>query len=255
MPQSSMPISVGRPVTDVAAVPALAARALTAGYGGPPAIEDVDFRAEAGRITALLGPNGAGKSTVLRTLTGVLRPHRGCVHLYGDDVTGRPPEELVRRGIAYVPQAANVFETLTVRENLEVGGSARASGLRDRLERMLVLFPDLRPALRRVAGTLSGGERSMLAVARGLMAGPSVLLLDEPCAGLSPSVRGDTWRHITAARAAGVAVVVVEQDARGALAHADWAWIMALGRIRLNGAGRDLLYDERVVDLYVGRTA
>jgi ABC-type branched-subunit amino acid transport system ATPase component len=240
-------------VPEGAAPAALAARALTAGYEGSPIIEDVDFHAECGKITALLGPNGAGKSTLLNTLAGVVRPSRGRVYLRGVDVTGRPTEQLVRDGVAYVPQVANVFERLTVLENLEIGGYVRASGLRERMEHLLMLFPDLRAALRRPARTLSGGQRSMLAIARGLMIDPSVLLLDEPCAGLSPALQDQVWRHITAVRDAGIAVVVVEQDTRRTLAHADWVHVMAMGRHRLSGSGRDLLHDDRVVDLYIGR--
>jgi branched-chain amino acid transport system ATP-binding protein len=231
----------------------LAVRGLTAGYGGPPIIEGVDVRAERGKVTALVGPNGAGKSTVLKTVAGIVPPSGGHVHLYGEDVTGCRPEQLVRKGLAYMPQAANVFEALTVRENLEMGGYTRTSGVRERTEELLALFTDLKPALARPARTLSGGQRSMLAMARALMADPSVLLLDEPCAGLSPASELEVWKHIDKVRQSGVAVVVVGQNTRGTLVHADWAYIMALGKTRREGPGRELLHDPELIELYIGR--
>ena len=234
---------------------ALAVHGLTAGYGGPAVIEGVDLRAEPRKITALVGPNGAGKSTLLKTVAGIVRPSRGHVHLHQEDITGRRPEQLVRKGLAYMPQVANVFEELTVRENLEMGGYVRRSGLRERIEALLVLFPDLRPALRRPARTLSGGQRTMLAMARALMVDPSVVLLDEPCAGLSPAFEAEVWRHIDTVRQAGVAVVMVGQNTRGTLAHADWAYILVAGKNRREGPGRDLLHDHELIDLYIGRAS
>jgi len=233
--------------------PVLMVQGLTAGYWGPPIVDDVTFEAARGQITALVGPNGAGKSTLLKAVAGVIAPSRGCVVVNGADVTGEPPEHLVRRGIAYVPQVLNIFTGLTVLENLELGGYVRTSGLRERMEELCRVFPDLGAARRRPARTLSGGQRSMLAIARGLMVDPSVLLLDEPTAGLSPTVQAAVWRQIDTVREMGVAVVVVGQNTRATLAHADWAYVMALGRNRLQGSGQDLLRDERVVSLYVGR--
>ncbi|HKX18040.1 MAG TPA: ABC transporter ATP-binding protein [bacterium] len=233
--------------------PVLAVQGLTAGYGGPPIIENVEFKAEPGKITALVGPNGAGKSTLLKAVAGIVRPSGGHVYLNGTEVTGQPPERLVRRGIAYVPQVANVFPGLTVLENLEMGGYVRHSGLRERVEQLLGLFPDLRTALRRPARTLSGGQRSMLAMARGLMVDPAVLLLDEPSAGLSPIFQAAVWEQIKKVRDTGVAVAVVEQNTRRTLQHADWAYVMVLGKNRLEGPGRHLLNDEEVVNLYIGR--
>jgi branched-chain amino acid transport system ATP-binding protein len=240
--------------TDAGASPAaLVVRGLTAGYGGPPIVDDVSVEAHQGAITAIVGPNGAGKSTLLKAIAGLIRPTAGRVFVRGSEVTGTPAERLARRGLAYVPQVANVFPDLTVRENLEMGGYTRTSGLRERVEQLLELFPDLRAAGGRRASTLSGGERTMLAMGRGLMVDPAVLILDEPSAGLSPRFQGLVWERIEQVSRTGVAVLVVEQNTRETLRHARWAYVLVLGKNRLEGPGRELLNDEEVVDLYVGR--
>src|SRR5580693_3684961 len=238
-----------------AATPAVAAldvAGLTAGYGGPPIIENVGVRAHRGAITAIVGPNGAGKSTLLKAIAGVIRPKAGTVLVEGRNVTGLPSEKLVRRGIAYVPQVANVFPQLSVHENLEMGGYIRRHGVQDRAEELYQLFPDLKLAHKRRAETLSGGQRTMLAMARGLMVDPAVLLLDEPSAGLSPKFQSAVWERIEQVRATNVAVVVVEQNTRETLRHAQWAYVLVLGKNRLDGRGRDLLHNDEVVNLYVG---
>lgn len=225
---------------------------LSAGYGGPPIVEAVNLDARRGAITALVGPNGAGKSTLLKAIAGVVRISAGQITIQGRDVTGLPPEKLVRSGLAYVPQVANVFPSLTIRENLEMGGYVRRGDVRPRIEEMFRLFPDLRAAATRPARTLSGGQRNMLALARGLMVEPAVLLIDEPTAGLAPRYESVVWDHVLAVRDTGVAVVVVEQNTRRTLGHADWAYLLTLGRIRVQGTGQDLLGNEEVVELYVG---
>jgi branched-chain amino acid transport system ATP-binding protein len=237
----------------VSAEAALVVRELTAGYGGPPIVERVSIEARRGAVTAVVGPNGAGKSTLLKAIAGLIRPASGRVLVDGTDVTGSPVERVVRRGIAYVPQVGNVFPDLTVRENLEMGGYVRAGGVRERIEQVFALFPDLREASRRRAGTLSGGQRTMLAMGRGLMVDPVVLILDEPSAGLSPRFQRLVWERIEQVRETGVAVLVVEQNTRETLRHAQWAYVLVLGRNRLEGTGRDLLSDQEVVDLYIGR--
>jgi len=226
---------------------------VTAGYGGAPVISDVSLRTRAGQITAIVGPNGAGKSTLLKALVGIIRMSSGSVQLNGKDVTGVATEKLVRRGISYVPQVANVFSGLTVRENLEMGGFCLKAGLSERLEELCQLFPDLTGALKRKAGTLSGGQRTMLAMARGLMLDPTVLVLDEPSAGLSPIFQGMLWEQIAKIAATGVSILVVEQNTRRTLKHADWAYIMVMGKNQLDGPAQELAGDEAVVDLYVGR--
>ncbi len=240
----------GPPASNVVA--ALDVIGLTAGYGGAPIIENVSIRAHRGSITAIVGPNGAGKSTLLKAIAGVISSKAGTVTVEGRDATGLPSEQLVRRGIAYVPQVANVFPQLTVHENLEMGGYSRRHGMHERAEELYRLFPDLKLAHRRHAETLSGGQRTMLAMARGLMVDPAVLLLDEPSAGLSPKFQAAVWERIEQVRATNVAVVIVEQNTRETLRHAQWAYVLTLGRNRLDGRGRDLLHNDEVVNLYVG---
>lgn len=234
-------------------VVALSIQGLTAGYGGPPIIEQVSLMARRGTITAIVGPNGAGKSTLLKAVAGLIRPTAGKVFVEGKEVTNLPAERLVRRGIAYVPQVENTFPDLTVRENLDMGGYVRKSGVRERIEQLFLLFPDLKLASHRRANTLSGGQRTMLALARGLMVDPAVLILDEPSAGLSPKFQGLIWERIEQIRATNVAVLIVEQNTRETLRHAQWAYVLVLGRNRLEGTGHDLLENDEVVDLYVGR--
>ncbi len=232
--------------------PYLVINDLTAGYGGPPIIEEISLEARPGAITAIVGPNGAGKSTLMKAIAGVVRPSSGEVKVCGQVTTGLTADKLVRRGMAYVPQVANVFPSLTVVENLEMGAYNRKSGVRERIEELYKLFPDLRPAARRPARTLSGGQRNMLAMARGLMSDPKVLLVDEPTAGMAPKFEAAVWQHIVQVRQTGVAVVVVEQNTRRTLTHADWAYVLVLGRNRLSGSPTQLLNDEEVVALYIG---
>ncbi len=231
----------------------LRAEGVTAGYGGPPIIEDISLAVHARRITAIVGPNGAGKSTLLKALSGVLRASRGEVYVRGEKTTNIPPEKLVKRGLGYVPQVSNIFPDLTVRENLEMGAYTRRHGVHKRLGELCELFPDLGVALRRRAGLLSGGQRSMLAMARALMLEPVVMLLDEPSAGLSPLLQAALWEQIEKIAATGVGICVVEQNTRRTLRHAHWGYILVLGRNRLDGPAQELLHDENVVELYVGR--
>lgn len=233
--------------------PALDVQGVTAGYGGSPVIEGVSLTVAAGHITAVVGPNGAGKSTLLKSLAGLVKLSGGTVRVAGKDISGTSTERLVGLGISYVPQVANIFPGMTVRENLEMGGYRRRLGLRERIDAMCDLFPDLRPALGRKAGTLSGGQRSMLAMARGLMVDPVVMLLDEPSAGLSPIFQTALWEQIQRIAQTGVGICVVEQNTRRTLKYADWGYVLVLGRNRIDGPARDLLDNDEVVNLYVGR--
>lgn len=240
---------MSEPAADVV----LRADGVTAGYGGPPIIEDVSVVVRAGKITAIVGPNGAGKSTLLKAVSGVLKMSRGEVYVLGKAATNLPPEKLVKRGLGYVPQVSNIFPDLTVRENLEMGGYTRRGGVRQRIDELCELFPDLGLSLRRRAAMLSGGQRGMLAMARALMLEPAVMLLDEPSAGLSPLLQGALWEQIEKVAATGVGICVVEQNTRRTLRHAHWGYILVLGRNRLDGPAQQLLQDESVVELYVGR--
>jgi branched-chain amino acid transport system ATP-binding protein len=240
-------MSEGQPVE------VLSAAGVTAGYGGQPVIEDISLSVYAGKITAIVGPNGAGKSTLLKAISGVIKVLAGDTYVLGERTTNLPPEKLVRRKLGYVPQVSNVFPDLTVRENLEMGAYIRHSGVPERIDEICDLFTDLRPALRRRAGLLSGGQRGMLAMARSLMLDPAVMLLDEPSAGLSPLLQGTLWAQIEKVAATGVGICVVEQNTRLTLRHAHWGYILVLGRNRMDGPASDLLSDEKVVDLYIGR--
>jgi ABC-type branched-subunit amino acid transport system ATPase component len=233
--------------------PYLVIDGLTAGYGGPPIIEGICLEARPGAITAIVGPNGAGKSTLMKAIAGVVRPSGGEIRVCGKVTTGLAADRLVRHGMSYVPQVANVFPSLTVLENLEMGAYMRkSSSVRARVEELYQLFPDLRTAARRPARTLSGGQRNMLAMARGLMSDPKVLLVDEPTAGMAPKFETAVWEHIVQIRQTGVAVVVVEQNTRRTLTYADWAYVLVLGRNRLSGPPDELLEDKEVVELYIG---
>jgi ABC-type branched-subunit amino acid transport system ATPase component len=226
---------------------------VTAGYGGSPIVENVSLDVRKGHITAIVGPNGAGKSTLLKAISGVIKTTSGHVFVLGQETTNLPPEKMVRRKLAYVPQVANIFPDLTVRENLEMGGYTRKHGVAQRIDELGELFPDLKKSHRRKAGALSGGQRSMLAMARGLMLDPEVMLLDEPSAGLSPILQSALWEQIEKVMTTGVGICVVEQNTRRSLRHAQWGYVMVLGKNRLDGPAEQLLHDEEVIDLYVGR--
>src|SRR5260221_1490184 len=193
---------------------ALSAGGLPAGRGGPSIIDQVNLTARRGAITAIVGPNGAGKSTLLKAVAGLIQPTAGRVCVKGKEVTGQPVETLVRRGIAYVPQVENVFPDLTIRENLDMGGYVRKSGVRERVEQLFILFPDLKVSAHRRASTLSGGQRTMLAPARGLMIDPAVLILDEPSAGLSPRFQGLILERIEPIKSTHAAGLIVGQNTR-----------------------------------------
>ncbi len=191
-------------------------------------------------MTVMVGPNGAGKSTALKAIFGLLRPMRGRVNLAGRDVAGWPPHRVARAGMGYVPQVNNVFPTLTIRENLEMGAFTRSDDIRSRMADVLGMFPDLRQAVRKPAGVLSGGQRNMLGIARALMLDPRVLLLDEPTAGLAPTYVARIWERVAAIAATGTAVVVVEQNVALALDHADWAYVLIAGENFMDGPAREV---------------
>jgi branched-chain amino acid transport system ATP-binding protein len=235
-------------------VPALATRGLVAGYGDIPVVRDVSISVRPGQVAALVGPNGAGKSTLLKAILGIARVMGGSVLLDGADVTGRPLEQLARRGIGYVPQGDDTFDTLRVSENLDMGGyllgkAARAA----RALEVLEVFPHLRPRLRQYVGTMSGGERKMTAVARALMLSPRVLILDEPTAGLSPELTQVVLSgQVRLLADAGHAVLLVEQKAHAALALADWAYVLVRGAVVMSAPAASVLADAGVGELFLG---
>jgi neutral amino acid transport system ATP-binding protein len=207
-----------------------------------------------GEIVTVVGPNGAGKSTLIKTVFGLLKPRAGEVRLRGEDITGAKPHTITRRGMNYVPQLENVFPSLTVEENLEVG-SLDTSRTREQIDRMYGLFPRLGERRRQDVGTMSGGERQMVAMARALMTDPQVLLLDEPSAGLAPAFVEAIFEKISDVNRAGVTIVMVEQNARRALAMSDRGYVLDVGKNAFEGKGKELLADEKVAQLYLGGTA
>lgn len=234
--------------------PSLRAEGITAGYGGVPVIRDVSIAVGPSEIVAVIGPNGAGKSTLLKSLVGILRVSSGHVVLGEDDVTNRQPDEMARHGVGYVPQVNDIFEPLTVLENLEMGGYLLSGArLHGRIREVGEVFPALPPMLKRRADKLSGGERKMLAIARVLMLDPSVLILDEPTANLSPKLADNLLRE-QVKRLAGVgkAVLLVEQRARAALQIANWTSVLVSGQTRLEGTPEDLLRREDFEELFLG---
>lgn len=232
---------------------ALLVEDLSAGYGKSPIIKDVKLEARNGVATVIIGPNGAGKSTLLKAIFGLIPVFSGKVKVFGEEVRGLSTNHLVKRGMAYVPQNNNVFPSLTVQENLELGGYVHAAILHEKMESVFTMFPDLRKAARRAAGTLSGGQRNMLAMGRALMSDPSVLLLDEPTAGLSPAYTKVVWEHIRKIAQLGKAVVVVEQNATTALSMADWAYLLVAGQNREEGVAAELLQRPDIGKLFLGK--
>ena len=207
-------------------------------------------------IVSIIGPNGAGKSTLLKALFGLVNIRSGRATLLGDEITNERPNRLVARGMAYVPQRENIFPTLSVRENLEVGAFTVRAKTRERIETMYGLFPRLKERSGQAAGTLSDGERQMVALARALMPSPSVILLDEPSAGLAPLVVQEVFDTVRRIRDEGdVAVLLVEQNARKALAMSDRGYVLDMGKDSITGTGRELMDDPKVVELYLGGAA
>jgi branched-chain amino acid transport system ATP-binding protein len=231
---------------------ALVVEGLSVSYGRVRAVRDVSFRAPAGSLVTLVGANGAGKTSTLSAVAGLLKPRTGRVTFLGDDVTRVPAHRLVGAGLVLVPEGREILAALTVHENLQLGGWQRPGNDAERIEEMYRLFPVLADRRGAAAGSLSGGEQQMLAIARALVAEPKVLLMDEPSMGLAPRIVDDVFRVITEIRATGTTVVLVEQNARRALRVADYGYVMETGEVVHEGSGADLLADERVVQAYLG---
>lgn len=232
--------------------PILDAHDVVTGYGEVDILHGVSGYVLPGEMVAIIGPNGAGKSTFLRAIFGLLPVRAGRVIWQGEDISNRRPDQLVQRGLSYVPQVENVFPSLTVLENLEMGAFVSKNGFSERAEQVFALFPDLAGRRGEVAGRLSGGQRQMLALARALMLEPKLLLLDEPSASLSPKMVGLIFDRIQVINQTGTSILLVEQNARQALSICHRAYVLAQGENRLEGPAQSLLESEEVGKLYLG---
>ncbi len=225
---------------------------LTGGYGGPDILQGCAIAAERGEITVVVGPNGAGKSTAMRALFGMLNLRSGTVRLDGEDITALAPQARAHKGMGFVPQTDNVFRSMTVQENLEMGAFVRDDDISGTLDEVYGLFPALRDKRRQPAGELSGGQRQQVAIGRALMNRPRALMLDEPSAGVSPIVTRELFERILDISRSGVAVLIVEQNARQALELADKGYVLVQGRNRFTGTGQMLLANPEVRKSFLG---
>jgi len=230
----------------------LEAKNLTSGYGETDILRDVSIKLEEEEIVSIIGPNGAGKSTLLKTIFGILRPRHGAVRLRDEKITGLSPDKIVRKGMSYVPQVDNIFPSLTIQENLEMGAFVRTDDYRDRLDEMYDLFPMLKDRRNQKVGSLSGGQRQMVAMGRALMLDPTVLLLDEPSASLAPMLVGMIFEKIVDINRTGVSIIVVEQNARETLKISDRGYVLAMGRKVFEDTGKAILENDEVGKLYLG---
>lgn len=230
----------------------LSATQMTGGYGGADIIEDCEITVEKGEIAVVVGPNGAGKSTAMKAVFGMLQLRKGSVILDGRDITHMAPQDRVRIGMGFVPQNRNVFVSLTVQENLEMGAFIREDDIGEAMEQVFALFPALREKRHQPAGELSGGQRQQVAVGRALMTQPKLLMLDEPTAGVSPIVMDDLFDRILEIARTGIAILMVEQNARQALEIADHGFVMVQGQNRFTDTGKALLANPEVRRSFLG---
>ena len=225
---------------------------LSGGYGEADILHEVSLEIDTGEIVVVIGPNGAGKSTAMKAVFGLLRLSGGSVHLAGEEITNMDPAQVVNRGVCYVPQTNNVFPTLTVQENLEMGAYIRNDDFRPRLLEIYEMFPPLAEKKKQAAGELSGGQRQMVAMGKALMLEPTILMLDEPTAGLSPIYRNEIFQIIRQINASGVPILMVEQNAKQSLAVANRGYVLVDGRNRTTGKGIDLLNDPEIAKMFLG---
>jgi branched-chain amino acid transport system ATP-binding protein len=236
--------------------PLVEAAGIIAGYlPGVNILNGCDLYANEGELVGIIGPNGAGKSTLLKSLFGLVKVRDGIVRLKGEDVTNQRADQLVRAGIGFVPQTNNVFPSLTIEENLQMGAYQRPESFSQRFDFVTNLFPTLGARKKQRAGSLSGGERQMVAMGRALMMAPSVLLLDEPSAGLSPALQDEVFVRVREINKTGVTVIMVEQNARRCLQIVDRGYVLDQGRNAYSGSGRSLANDPKVIELYLGTLA
>ena len=226
---------------------------MTAGYGnGPDIISSCTIKVNKGEIVAILGPNGAGKSTAMKAMLGLLNLKSGNIKINGKDISKLSPQERVKSGISFVPQTKNVFSELTVRENLEVGAFLREDNIEDVIEEIYDLFPILEEKCSQIVGQLSGGQRQQVALGRALMIKPSVLMLDEPTAGVSPIVMDELFQHILRVKETNVGIIMVEQNAKQALSISDRGYVLVTGQNKFEGSGSELLEDSEVRRSFLG---
>jgi ABC-type branched-subunit amino acid transport system ATPase component len=225
---------------------------VTVGYTEVEILQGVHVEVKSGEVVSVIGPNGAGKSTLLKTIFGLLKPKAGHIILNAEHITGLKPDKIARKGLSYVPQVNNVFPSLAVQENLEMGAFIRKDDYSRRLDEIYELFPMLKGKKEQKAGQLSGGQRQMVAMGRALMLDPEVLLLDEPSAGLAPLVVADIFEKIKEINASGVSIIIVEQNAREALKMAHHGYVLAMGKNILDDSGRALLANDQVGRLFLG---
>ncbi|MFG0215759.1 ABC transporter ATP-binding protein [Brevibacillus porteri] len=227
---------------------------LTTSYGQIKAIRGITLEVPEGKIVSLIGANGAGKTTTMRTIAGQLKPEAGTITFCGQRIEGSRPHQMVKAGLALVPEGRAILGKMTVLENLEMGAFQRndAQGIKDDMEKMMTWFPILKERLSQLGGTMSGGQQQMLAIARALMSRPKLLLLDEPSMGLAPIVVADIFKVIKEINAEGTTVLIVEQNVKQALKIADYGYVLEAGQIVLDGTGEALLNDERVKEAYLG---
>jgi branched-chain amino acid transport system ATP-binding protein len=225
---------------------------LRAGYGQTEILHDLSIYVNPNEIVAIIGPNGAGKSTAMKAVLGLLNITEGSVVLNGEDITDTPAQKVIERGISYVPQTNNVFVNLSVQENLQMGAWTRPTGVEARLDEMYDLFPDLAEKRNQAAGSLSGGQRQMVAMAKALMVDAKILLLDEPTAGLSPKYRGEIFGTIQKIKGTGVPILIVEQNAKQALGVSDRGYVLVDGANRHTGTGAGLAADPEIARMFLG---
>jgi branched-chain amino acid transport system ATP-binding protein len=225
---------------------------LHAGYGETEILKGINLRVEHSEIVAIIGPNGAGKSTVVKSVLGLLNIISGNISLNGNNIVGIAPDKAIKSGISYVPQTHNIFPNLTITENLEMGAWTKSTGILERIEEMFELFPDLKVKRNKVAGSLSGGQRQMVAMAKALMVDSKIMLLDEPTAGLSPKFQSEIFRTIKRINNNGVPILLVEQNAKQALETADRGYVLVDGSNKVEGKGQDLINDRNVARMFLG---